>query len=346
MPRCAPEKIERLRRERKLRPVVIAGTGRFLPERILTNHDLEEMVETSDEWIVTRTGIRERRIAGEGVATSHLGTEAARRALEAAKVDPAEVEMIIVATITPDMVFPATACLVQDRIGAPGAACFDLEAACSGFVYGLDVGAQFIATESMDTILVIAAEKISAIVDWNDRGTCVLFGDGAGAAVLRPAEKGSPSLGILATCLGSDGGQADILKLPGGGSLHPASEETVRKGMHYLQMAGRGVFRQAIQAMAQAAENVLEKTGLDVDDIDWVIPHQANIRIIQAISDKLGIPLDRFYNNVDRYGNMSAATVPVALDEAVREGRIRTGDLVLFLVFGGGLTWGATLVHW
>lgn len=345
MPLCDPEKIERIRRGRVGRAVAIVGTGLDVPDTVLTNRDLERMVDTSDEWIITRTGIRERRIAGDGVASSDMGAGAARKALAAAGVGAGDVDLILVATITPDMPFPATACLVQRKIGAKRAACVDLGAACSGFVYGVEVGRLFIASESMETVLVIAAEKISSFVDWKDRATCVLFGDGAGAAVLRPADANG-SLGILASRLGSDGWQSDILKLPGGGSAIPPSEESVRQGLHHIQMAGREVFRQAVQAMERAAREVLASTGLEVGDVDWVIPHQANLRIISAISDRLQIPLDRFVINVERYGNMSAATVPVALDEAVREGKIRKGDVVMMLVFGGGLTWGATLVHW
>lgn len=345
MPLCDPAKVERIRQSRIGRGVAIVGTGMEVPATILTNRDLERMVDTSDEWILTRTGIRERRIAGDGVASSDMGAAAAAKALAAAGLAAGEVDLILVATITPDMPFPATACLVQRKLGARRAACADLEAACSGFVYGVEMGRLFIAGGTMETVLVIAAEKISSVVDWKDRATCVLFGDGAGAAVLRPGEPGG-SLGIMASHLGSDGWQADILKVPGGGSAVPASQESLRRGLHTIQMAGREVFRQAVQAMERAARAVLESTGVGVGEIDWVIPHQANLRIISAISDRLDIPMERFVINVDRYGNMSAATVPVALDEAVREGRIRKGDVVLLLVFGGGLTWGATLIHW
>ena len=329
--------------QQPIRRVCIAGTGSYVPERVLTNADLEKMVETSDDWIVGRTGIKERRIAADDQPTSHMAAEAARRALDSAGVTAEQVDMIIVATITPDMVFPNTACFVQDQIGAKNAVCFDLEAACSGFLYSVDVAKQFVATGKYDTVLVIGAEKISTITDWTDRSLCVLFGDGAGAAVIRPATEG---LGLIHSVLRSDGGLADLLKLPGGGSRHPATEETVREGLHYMKMDGREVFKHAVTCMISAAKQTLEETGLGVEDISLIIPHQANQRIISAISSRLGGDESQYFVNLQKYGNTSAASVIVALDEAYREGRLKKGDLVLLVAFGGGFVWGASLLEW
>ncbi len=326
-----------------VRPVSIVGTGAFVPPRVLTNADLERMVETSDEWIVSRTGIRERHIADETTFTSDMGAEAARRALEQAGEKAEEVDLIIVATITPDMVFPATACLVQEKLGARRAACFDIEAACSGFLYGLEIGQQFIASRSCETVLVIGAEKLSAIVDWTDRQTCVLFGDGAGAAVLR---SGGSEHGILTTCMGADGGQANILCMPGGGARQPATRASVDARLHFLKMSGKEVFKNAVGAMATASREALSRCGLTIEDIAMVIPHQANIRIIDAIADRLGAPKEKVFVNVDRFGNTSAASVAIALDEAARGGRIQRGDLILLVVFGAGLTWAAAVIQW
>ena len=327
-----------------VRKVVIAGTGSYLPEQVMTNHDLAKIVETTDEWIQTRTGIRERRRAADGEVTSELAAHASRRALEAAGVTPEEVQLIVVATITPDMIFPSTSCIVQDRIGATNAFCFDLEAACSGFQYALDVAQRYIAIGDVDIALVIGAEKLSAFLDWNDRATCVLFGDGAGAAVLRPAEGGQR--GFVGSVMGSDGSLAGLLGIPGGGTALPPSIESLERGDHFLKMEGREVFKQAVRCMSDAAGCVLEKCGLTIADVKWIIPHQANMRIMTAIAERLDVPIERFYLNVDRYGNMSAASVPVALDEAARDGSLERGDLVLFVVFGGGFTWGATVLEW
>ncbi len=326
-----------------LRPAGIAGLGLAVPDRILTNFDLEKMVDTSDEWIVTRTGIRERRIAAEGVAASDLAYAAGREALERAGVAPDEVDLIIVATVTPDMPFPATACLVQHRLDARRAAAFDLEAACSGFIYGLAVGSQFIQTGAYENVLVIGAEVLSRIIDWQDRSTCVLMGDGAAAALLRPAPEG---YGIIAFYLGADGAGGDLLKVPAGGSRLVASPETVAAGLHYMRMNGREVFRFAVNIMGDAAERVLEKSGLTAADVDWFVPHQANLRIIDASARRFGIPMEKVIVNVDRYGNTSAASVPIALYEAVESGRIKSGDVVLTVAFGGGLTWGAAVMRW
>lgn len=326
-----------------LRTVSITGVGSHVPSRVLTNADLEKMVETSDEWITTRTGIRERRIAAAGEATSDLAVEAARRAMESAGVTAAEIDLIIVATITPDMMFPSTACLVQHKLGAVRAAAFDIEAACSGFVYALDIASHFVQSHTYDTVLVIGAEKMSSVVDWTDRNTCVLFGDGAGAAVLQNRPQAH---GLLTTCLGSDGGKAGLLELPGGGSACPSTADSVSRRMHYLRMDGKETFKNAVNAMVSAANEAMERCGLTIDQIRCVIPHQANQRILTAVGERLGAGPDQVFVNVDRYGNTSAASVGIALDEAVRSGRIQRGDLVLLVVFGAGLTWGAAVIEW
>ncbi len=309
----------------------------------MTNADLEKMVDTSDEWISTRTGIKERHIADENEAASDLAYEASKRALESAKIKPEELDMILVATITPDMIFPATACILQDRLGARKAAAFDLEAACSGFLYGISVGSQFIATEMYDTILVVAAEALSKIVDWQDRNTCVIFADGAGAAVLRPSNGESR---IISTYLGADGGGADLVGVPAGGSRLPASFETVKNRQHYMKMKGNELFKRAVKIMVQAIEISLSRGNLVPGDIDFFIPHQANVRIINAVVKRIGLDMDRVYINLDQCGNMSAASIAVALDQAVKERKIKRGDKVLFTSFGGGLTWASMIVKW
>jgi len=330
--------------EREVKPVRIIGTGSYLPERVLTNADLEKMVDTSDEWIRTRTGIRERRIAADGEATSDMATAAALRALEEAKLTAEDLDMIVVATVTPDMPFPATACFVQDRIGARKAFCFDLEAACSGFLYGVETARRFIECGAIRTALVIGAEKLSCVTDWADRSTCVLFGDGAGAAVLSAGNHGR---GIIATMLGSDGGLTGLLNIPGGGSRFPATAQSIDRRLHFMKMTGNEVFKHAVRCMCDAGTRVLEQSGMTIDDVACVIPHQANMRIIRAIARRFGHHcMKKFYVNLERVGNMSAASVPVALDEAVREGVIKNGDVVLFIVFGGGFTWGAALMEW
>ena len=323
---------------------VVSGTGSYLPQKVLTNHDLAGLVDTSDEWIVTRTGISERHIAAADEATSDMAAAAAERALENSGVMAEDVDLIIVATVTPDMLFPNTACFVQNRIGACNAFCFDLEAACCGFLYALKTARQFLLCGTIDTALVIGAEKLSCVTDWDDRATCVLFGDGAGAAVLQRDKR--EGHGIMSSVMGSDGSLADLLKIPGGGSRHPASPDTIRDRLHYMKMTGREVFKHAVRCMSQSGRGALKKCGLTVDDVDWVISHQANIRIIHAIGDRLGVPREKLIINLDRVGNMSGASIPVALDEAVRDGRIRKGDILLFIAFGGGFTWGATVVGW
>jgi 3-oxoacyl-[acyl-carrier-protein] synthase-3 len=326
-----------------LRSVSITGVGSHLPARVLTNADLEKMVETTDEWITTRTGIKERRLAGPDEATSDLAVAAARKALASAGVTPDQVDLIIVATITPDMLFPSTACLVQHKLGAVRAAAFDIEAACSGFVYALDIASHFVASHTYNTVLVIGAEKMSSVVDWTDRNTCVLFGDGAGAAVLQNRPNAH---GLLTTCLGSDGGKAGLLELPAGGSACPATADSVSKKLHFLRMDGKETFRNAVNAMVSAANEALSRCGVTVADVKCIIPHQANQRILSAVAERLEAREDQLFVNVDRYGNTSAASVAIALDEAVAAGRIQRGDLVLLVVFGAGLTWGAALIEW
>ena len=326
-----------------MRRTRIVGTGAYLPERILRNQDLEQMVDTSDAWIVERTGIRERRLASEKEATSDLGAEAARRALEAAGVAPQDLDFIIVATATPDMLFPSTACLVQERLGAHRAFAFDLSAACSGFLYALTVGDQFLRSGEYHLGVIVGAEVLSRFVDWTDRTTCVLFGDGAGAVVIR-AEEGER--GILASRLHADGRLWDLLCIPGGGSRMPPSETVLRDRLAFVRMRGNETFRVAVQTLTEVVEEILQAAGLEPGAVDWLIPHQANRRILQAVARRLGIPEERVVINLDRYGNTSAASIPVALDEGVRTGRIRPGDLILMEAFGAGLTWGAMLLRW
>jgi 3-oxoacyl-[acyl-carrier-protein] synthase-3 len=309
----------------------------------MTNADLEKMVDTSDEWIRTRTGISTRHIARDDEATSDMAAVASQRALDAAGVAPDDVGLIIVATITPDMPFPNTACFVQKLIGAKNAVCFDVEAACSGFLYGTEIARQFIQGGMVTTALVIGGEKLSCITDWNDRATCVLFGDGAGAVVLRGIEDGR---GMMSTVMGSDGALTDLLNLPGGGSRYPTSSQSIEDGLHYMKMTGNEVFKHAVRCMCDAAQKALALSGLTIEDVDHVIPHQANMRIVKAIANRLGNCMDKFRVNLDRVGNMSGASVPVALDETVRSGIIRKGDIILFTVFGGGFTWGASVMEW
>jgi len=325
------------------RGATIAGMGLSIPPRVVTNHDLERLVDTNDEWVRTRTGIRERRVAPDGVATSDLAVEAAQRALTQARVDAKDVDLIIVGTATPDMLFPATACLVQDRLGATRAGAFDASAACSSWAYAAAMGHAAIAAGTAETVLVIGAETLSRITDWTDRATCVLFGDAAAAAVLRPCALDE---GFLAFHLGSDGSGGSLICLPAGGSRLPPSAETVAARDHYLKMNGREVYKFAVRAIPRAIERVAELAGVSVEDVDCFIPHQANLRIIEAAARRLGQPMDRFFVNVERYGNTSSASVPVALCEAVEQGRIRPGDLVVFVAVGGGLTWGAAAMRW
>jgi 3-oxoacyl-[acyl-carrier-protein] synthase-3 len=321
----------------------ITSVGSYVPARILTNADLEKLVETSDEWITTRTGIKERRIAAEDEFTSDLAAKAALKAMAHGGVTADQVDLIIVATVTPDMLFPSTACLVQEKIGAHRAAAFDLEAACSGFIYGLEVGQQFIMSQTYDTVLVIGAEKLSSIVDWSDRNTCVLFGDGAGAAIL---QNRAEAHGLLTACMGADGGKGALLCVPGGGSRCPATADSVARRLHYLRMEGKETFKNAVQAMYTAAREALRRCELDISQITCVIPHQANRRIIEAVGERLAVKPEQLFVNLERYGNTSAASVAIALDEAVAAGRFKRGDLILLMVFGAGFTWGAAVIEW
>lgn len=323
---------------------VIRGLGAYIPPKVLTNFDLEKMVETSDEWIMTRTGIRERHVAEKGVRASDLGTEAAKEALQNAGLTASDLDLIIVATITPDMFFPSTACNIQNKLGAKCGA-FDLAAACSGFPYALSVAEGFIRGGMYKNILVVGSEVLSGFIDWKDRSTCVLFGDGAGAAVVSRSEE-EPERGILASLMGSDGSQADVLKIPGGGSANPTSEETLKSGLHTLKMQGAEVFKIAVRTMEVAVRDVLKKCGHSLDEISCLIPHQANMRILQAVSERLELPAEKVFVNVDRFGNMSSASTVVALYEAVKFGRVKKGDLVVLVAFGGGLTWAATAIRW
>ncbi|MDP9750000.1 beta-ketoacyl-ACP synthase III [Thermoanaerobacter pentosaceus] len=321
----------------------ILGTGSYVPEKVLTNSDLEKMVDTSDEWITTRTGIKERRIADPSQAASDLGIEAARKALEDAKIAPSEIDMIIVATVTPDMNFPSTACIIQANLGASNAAAFDISVGCSGFIYGLAIAQQFVETGMYNKILVIGAETLSKITNWKDRNTCVLFGDGAGAAVVGRVESG---YGILSTYLGADGTGGKHLYMPAGGSRMPASEETVKKNLHTIFMEGQEVFKFAVKVMDSATIEALNRCGLKPEDIDMLIPHQANTRIIEAARKRLKLSDDKVYINLDKYGNTSAASVAIALDEAYRKGLIKKDDIILTVAFGAGLTWGSSVIKW
>ncbi|HZD03574.1 MAG TPA: beta-ketoacyl-ACP synthase III [Longimicrobiales bacterium] len=329
---------------KKPRPTVeIVSTGRYVPDRILTNHDLEAMVDTSDEWIMERTGIRERRIAAEGESAAYMGAEAGRRAMEEAGVDPGEVDILILSTATPDRLLPSTACDTQALLGVDNAMAFDIEAACSGWLYGLSLAEGYLTARRGEIALVIAAEKMSAIVDWTDRSTCVLFGDGAGAAVLKPSSDGR---GILSSYHRSDGRLADLLYRPGGGAAIPMDEGVLERKDHLVKMEGREVFRNAVRNMAEAADFALQQAGITGADVDLMVPHQANVRIIEATAKYAGIPMEKVYVNVDRFGNMSSATIPVALDELLECGRLRPGMNVLSVAFGAGFTWGAMTFRW
>ena len=319
------------------------GLGKYLPENRLTNKDLEKIVDTTDEWIVERTGIKERRIARDDEATSDMAVNAAKKALANAKLKPEDIDLIIVATITPDMFFPATACVVQNKLGISHVPAFDISVACSGFIYGIAIANQFIKSGTYKHVLLIAAEKMSSVTDWKDRSTCVLMGDGAGAAVLGEVKEG----GILSVYLGADGSKGNLLKMPAGGSRLPASLSTVEGRLHFLKMQGNELFRHAVKIMAQAALKAAEPLGLKGDDISLVIPHQANVRILNAVAKRMGIdPAKKLYLNIEKYGNMSAASSAVALAEAVEEGRVKKGDIILLDAFGAGLTWGGIIIKW
>ncbi|QIB26232.1 ketoacyl-ACP synthase III [Caloranaerobacter azorensis] len=323
--------------------VGIIGTGSFVPEKVLTNHDLEKIVDTSDEWIKTRTGIVERRILDDDKATSYMATVAAERAIDDAGIKNEDIDMIIVSTVTPDMAFPSTACIVQDKLGCTNAAAFDLEAACSGFLYALSIAYAYVNSGLYKNVLVIGAETLSRIIDWTDRNTCVLFGDGAGAAIVSTVPEG---MGFLGINLGADGSGGKYLTQPAGGSKCPATHDTVDKRLHYIKMEGNEVFKFAVRAMEEAAKKVIEMSGLKLEDIDYLVPHQANIRIIESARKRLKLAKDKVYINLNKYGNMSSASIPVALDEAIKAGKIRNGDNILLVGFGGGLTWGSCIIKW
>jgi len=321
----------------------ITGVAAYVPPKVLTNADLEKMVATNDEWIRTRTGIRERHIAGDGTASSHLATEAAKALLAKTGTDPAEIELIVVASVTPDMMFPATACLVQDRIGAKKAWGFDLSAACSGFAYALTVGAQFVGSGAHKKVLIIGSDKMSSILDYSDRATCILFGDGAGAVLLEPAGENE---GILDFEHDIDGSGGQFLYMPGGGSLHPSTAETVEKKMHFVHQEGSQVFKYAARRMADMSARLLERNGFTKDDLALLVPHQANLRIIRAAQERLGVDDSKVLVNIDRYANTTAGTIPLGLCDGVGQGRLRKGDLVLIVTVGAGYTTGGVLLRW
>jgi 3-oxoacyl-[acyl-carrier-protein] synthase-3 len=322
----------------------ISALGTWTPPRLLTNADLEKMVDTSDEWITSRVGIKERHIVEPGMATSHMAVEAARRCLAERGLSPAEVEVVIVGTVTPDMLFPATACLVQDRLGAKGAWGFDLSAACSGFVYALQMGAKLIESGAQKKVLVIGADTMSSIIDYTDRATCVLFGDGAGAVLLEPAADGE--LGMIDFHHEIDGSGACALFMPGGGSLHPPSHETIDKKMHYVHQDGQAVYKFAVRKMVEATETVLTRNGVTAADLGCFIAHQANRRIITGTADRLGLPEDKVIINIDRFGNTTCGTIPLAMETARQEGHLKKGDLILIASVGAGFTVGAALMRW
>ncbi len=326
------------------RKAIITAIGHYVPPNVLTNKDLEKMVDTSDEWITTRTGIKERHILDKDKGTSFMAARAAEMALQERGITPNEVDMILVATVTPDMMFPNTACLVQDAIGAKNAWGVDLNGACTGFVYALATGAQFVETGRYQKVLVIGADKMSSIVDYTDRNNCVLFGDAAAAVLLEPSESGEE--GILDFILKSDGSGGKYLYMPGGGSLHPASHETVEKRMHYIRQEGRTVFKFAVTGMAEVTEAILQKNHLTGKDIKYFVPHQANLRIIDATGKRLGLAEEQVLVNIDKYGNTTAATIPLGLSELYHEGKLKKGDLVLMAAFGAGFTWGSLLLRW
>ena len=322
---------------------IISGTGMSVPDRVLTNHDLEKMVNTSDEWIKTRTGISERRIAGPDDSLSQYCVEASRRAFEAAGVTPSEIDLVILATVTPDMPIPATACTIQHELGCKNAPAFDLAAGCSGFLYAQSVAKQFLLTARLRHILVIGAEMLSKFVDWEDRTTCVIFADGAGAVVMSQGE--SPR-GVISSALHTDGSMADFICMPGGGVLHPPSQAMIDQRLQFIRMRGNETFKMAVRCIEEVCREVLEAAHLSPSDVDWFVPHQANRRILDAVAQRMGISDERCYINVDRYGNTSSASIPIALDEAVRSEKIKPGHIVLMAAFGAGLTWGASVVRW
>lgn len=328
---------------KKPNSIVISGTGRYVPEKVLTNDDLSKFLDTSDEWIFERSGIRRRHIAADGEAASDMALHASRNALEMAGIDASQIDLVVLTTVNPDMAFPSTACLLQAKLGIRNnIPCFDLSAACSGFVYGVEVATRMMQSGMYKNALVVSSEKMSSIVDWQDRSTCVLFGDGAGAVVLRASD--DENVGIVGTVLGADGSDTAMLCMPAGGSLLPTSAETVEKRLHFVRMDGREVFKHAVKIMQEKALEVLDRCGVSAEQVSLLIPHQANTRIIQSVAKRLNIPSEKVYVNIENYANTSSASIPIALDEAMRGGRIKRGDYALFVSFGAGLTWGATLV--
>lgn len=321
----------------------IIGTGSYAPKKVITNHDLEKLVDTSDQWITERTGIKERRVVEKGQTTSDLAYEASHRALKAAGLSAQDLDLILVATVTPDTYLPSLSCVLQEKLHAKKAAAFDVFAACSGFIYGLSVAQAFIKSGMYANILLVGAEVLSRFTDWEDRNTCVIFGDGAGAAVL---QRHVGKRGVLSTHLHSDGTLGDLITVPGGGASHPPSHETIHKRMHYIKMKGNETFKVAVRALEDVVQEALEYNQVKAEDIDLLIPHQANLRIIQAMAQRLKMPMEKVVITLHKYGNTSAASIPMALDEAVREGRIKENDLILFEAFGGGLTWASALVRW
>jgi 3-oxoacyl-[acyl-carrier-protein] synthase-3 len=321
----------------------ITGTGSYAPRKVITNHDLEKLVNTSDAWITERTGIKERRIAEKGQTTSDLAYEASRRALKAAEIGADELDLILVATMTPDMILPSIGCVLQEKLGAKKAAAFDIYAACSGFIYGLSIANAFIKADAYKNILLVGAEVLSRFTDWEDRTTCILFGDGAGAAVI---QRHAGKRGILSTHLHSEGLLGDLIQVPAGGAQHPASHETIRRRMHFIKMKGNETFKAAVRALEGVVQEALEHNKVRPEEIDFLVPHQANLRIIQAMAQRLNMPMDKVVLNLPKYGNTSAASIPMALDEAVRDGRIKENHLLLLEAFGGGLTWASALLRW
>jgi 3-oxoacyl-[acyl-carrier-protein] synthase III len=320
------------------------GTGSYLPEKIMTNADIEKFVETTDEWIVTRTGIKERRIAAPNQTTSDMATEAAKKALEKAKLKPTDLDLIIVATITSDMPTPATACFVQSKLGAPQAAAFDISAACSGFVYGLTIARSLVESGTYKRILLIGAEKLAAFIDWKDRGSCVLFGDGAGAAIIGEVPEGHHE--IISSYMSANGNEAGLLNIPGGGCKFPSSLQSVDQRMHYLKMAGKEIFKIAVKVMSEAVVEAVKRANIDLKQVSLIVPHQANMRIIQAIGERMGLPADKLFVNVDRIGNTSAASVIIALDEAIQKGFVKDGQYIVLVAFGAGTTLASSVVKW
>ena len=321
----------------------ITGIGSYLPNKVLTNYDLEKMVDTSNDWIIQRTGIKERRIVENGVTTSDIATQASLRAMEDAGVSPKDLDMIITSTITPDHIFPSTSCYIQQKIGATRACAFDILAACAGFIYAMSIGQSFINSGAMKTVLVVGAECLWKITDYTDRATCVLFGDGAGAVII---QRNPVKHEILSSSLAADGSEADVLIMPGGGARNPASLESIQQRLHYIQFKGKEVFKLAINNITNLILETTKENGLTLDDIDLIIPHQSNLRIIEATMEKLGLPMEKAFVNIDKYGNTSSASVPIAIDEARKDGRLRKGNIVMLVAFGGGLTWGSSLIRW